>query len=143
MALWRFHPVHDPNVPEADRRTLARAARDGWLWWLTPDEDLRLVHATARPAIPPGITRLIAEPRNPNVVTADLDGVIDVHGASTEKVELRAHWDDIIDDPDTDGPVVRGTKEIVVDHRIESTRTLLVADAATAGARSSATACPR
>ena len=53
MALWRFHPVHDPNVPEADRRTLARAARDGWLWWLTPDEDLRLVHATTRPAIPP------------------------------------------------------------------------------------------
>ena len=120
MALWRFHPVHDPNVPEADRRTLARAARDGWLWWLTPDEDLRLVHATARPAIPPAITRLIAEPRNPNVVTANLDGVIDVHGASTEKVELRAHWDDIIDDPDTDGPVVRGTKEIVVDHRIEA-----------------------
>ena len=120
MALWRFHPVHDPNVPEADRRTLARAARDGWLWWLTPDEDLRLVHATARPAIAPGITRLIAEPRNPNVVTANLDGVIDVHGASTEKVELRAHWDDIIDDPDTDGPVVRGTKEIVVDHRIEA-----------------------
>ena len=93
-ALWRFHPVHDPNVPEADRRVLERAAPDGWLWWLTPDEDLRLVHATARPAIAPTISRLIAEPRKPYIVTANLDGVIDVHGASTDKVELRAKWDD-------------------------------------------------
>ena len=49
MGLWQFHPVNDPNVPVAERRLLERAAQDGWLWWLTPDEDLRLVHATARP----------------------------------------------------------------------------------------------
>ena len=64
-ALWRFHPVHDPNVPEADRRILARAARDGWLWWLTPDEDLRLVHATARPGDSAGdlaVARRAAQP---------------------------------------------------------------------------------
>ncbi|MEV6426250.1 hypothetical protein [Nocardia sp. NPDC051463] len=119
MALWRFHPVHDPAVPETDRRTLARAARDGWLWWLTPDEDLRLVHATARPATPPMISRLKARPRNANVVTADLDGVIEVHGASTEKIELRARWDDLVDDPTTDEPALSGTKAIVVDHRIQ------------------------
>lgn len=119
MGLWRFNPVHDPNVPEADRRTLERAARNGWLWWLTPDEDLRLVHATARPAIPPAITRLTAQPRNPNVLTANLDGVIDVHGASTEKVELRARWDDLVDDPANDEPTTHGTKEIVVDHQIK------------------------
>ncbi|MBF6339722.1 hypothetical protein IU450_28085 [Nocardia abscessus] len=119
MGLWRFDPVHDPQVPDADRQVIERAARDGWLWWLTPDEHLRLVHATARPAIAPAISRLTAKPRNPNVVTVDLDGVIDVHGASTEKVQLRARWDDVIDDPDTDAPTPHGTKEIVVDHRIE------------------------
>lgn len=120
MGLWKLHPVHDPNVPEADRDTLARAARDGWLWWLTPDESLRLVHATARPARPPMITRLAAEPRAVGIPTANLDGVIDVHGASTEKVELRARWEDRIDDPAADEPTLVGTKEIVVDHRIES-----------------------
>jgi hypothetical protein len=124
MALWRFHPVHDPNVPESERRTLERAARDGWLWWLTPDEDLRLVHATARPAKPPMISRLTAKPRKRGVVTADLDGVIDVHGASTEKVELRARWDDLVDDPANDEPTVQSTKEIVVDHRIQEHETV-------------------
>ncbi|OBF32986.1 hypothetical protein A5724_20370 [Mycobacterium sp. ACS1612] len=119
MALWKLHPVHDPNVPEADRDTLARAARDGWLWWLTPDESLRLVHATARPARPPMITRLLAQPRAADIPTANLDGVIDVHGASTEKVELRARWDDLIDDPATDETTLVSSKEIVVDHRIE------------------------
>ncbi|WP_431965988.1 hypothetical protein [Nocardia sp. bgisy134] len=119
MALWKLHPVQDPNVPEADRKTLEQAARDGWLWWLTPDEKLRLVHATARPARPPVITRLVAEPRSANIPTANLDGVIDVHGASTEKVELRARWDDLIDDPASEQPKVSTSKEIVVDHRIE------------------------
>lgn len=141
MGLWRFHPVHDPNVPEADRRALERAARDGWLWWLTPDEDLRLVHATARPARPPMISRLMAEPRKPNIATANLDGVVDVHGASTEKIELRARWEDRIDDPNTDGPRWIGNKEIVVDHHIEEHETIslftLLPNAQHVGARTS------
>ena len=124
MALWRFHPVHDPNVPEADRLTLERAARNGWLWWLTPDEHLRLVHATARPAVAPAITRLAAKPRTPNVVTASLDGVINVHGASTDKVELRARWDDLIDDPANAAPTVHGNKEIVVAAQIREDETV-------------------
>ncbi len=80
------------------------AARDGWMWWLTPDEELRLVHATARPAI--AATHLPAdrEPRTPYMVTANLDGVLDVHGASTDKVELRAKWTEPVDDPDKAEP---------------------------------------
>jgi hypothetical protein len=119
MGLWVHHPVHDPNVPEADREVLAEAARNGWLWWLTPDEDLRLVHATARPAIPPRISRLSVRPRNPGVVPATLDGVLDVHGASTDKVELRAQWTDPVDDPNADAPTERTTAEVVVDYRID------------------------
>lgn len=119
MGLWVTSPINDPNVPEADRDVLAAAARDGWLWWLTPDEDLRLVHATARPALAPKISRLIAEPRSANVVAANLDGVLDVHGASTDKVELRAAWTESIDDPNAPEPTSRTTREVVVDHRIE------------------------
>lgn len=119
MGLWVTSPINDPNVPDADRQVLAAAARDGWLWWLTPDEDLRLVHATARPAIPPKISRLVAEPRSANVVAANLDGVLDVHGASTDKVELRAEWAEPVDDPTAPEPSSRTTREVVVKHNIE------------------------
>jgi hypothetical protein len=119
MGLWAHHPVHDPDVPEADRKTLAAAARDGWLWWLTPDEDLRLVHATARPAIPPRISALTARLRNPGVVPAALDGVLDVHGASTDKVQLRAQWTEPVDDPNAAEPTEKTTAQVVVDYGIE------------------------
>ncbi|WP_448334248.1 hypothetical protein, partial [Streptomyces sp. DSM 41534] len=119
MGLWVTSPINDPNVPDADRQVLAAAARDGWLWWLTPDEDLRLVHATARPAIPPKISRLVAEPRSANVVAANLDGVLDVHGASTDQVELRAEWAEPVDDPTAPEPSSRTTREVVVKHTIE------------------------
>ena len=104
-----------------------RAARDGWLWWLTPDEDLRLVHATARPAIPPGLPGCWPSPVNPNVATAILDGVIDVHGSSTEKVELRRTGTISIDDPAAGGPPA-SPRDDCADYRIEATRTVLVAD---------------
>ncbi len=118
MALWVINPANDPNTPPADREVLANAARDGWLWWLTPDEDLRMVHATARPAIPPRIAELAAEPRTPGIATASLDGVLDVDGASTDKVELRAQWTNWVDDPGSPGPVQQTTHEVVTDYRI-------------------------
>lgn len=120
MGLWMTSPINDPQVPEADREVLATAARDGWLWWLTPDEELRLVHATARPAVPPKISRLTAEPRTFNMVTANLDGVLDVHGISTDKIELRAEWTEPIDDPSASEPTARTTNEVVVDYRIDA-----------------------
>ncbi|OLO99261.1 hypothetical protein BVU76_26575 [Mycolicibacterium porcinum] len=119
MGLWVTSPINDPNVPEADREVLASAARDGWLWWLTPDEDLRLVHATARPAVAPKISRLSAKPRTANVVNANLDGVLDVHGASTDKIELRAEWTEPVDDPNAPEPASRTTREVVVKHSIK------------------------
>jgi hypothetical protein len=118
MALWVINPANDPNTPPADREVLANAARDGWLWWLTPDEDLRMVHATARPAIPPRIAQLAAEPRTPGIATATLDGVLDVDGVSTDKVELRAQWTGWVDDPGAPGPVQRTTHEVVTDYPI-------------------------
>jgi hypothetical protein len=80
-----------------------------------------LVHATARPAIPPVISRLIARPRNAGVVPAALDGVLDIHGRSTDKVQLHATWTDRIDEPGTDGPAERETTEVVTDYRIGET----------------------
>jgi hypothetical protein len=119
MGLWQFHPANDKNVPPADRLALERAAMDGWMWWLTPDEELRLVHATARPAVPPKISRLKAQDRNPLVVTLNLDGVLDVHGASTDRVELRANRTEPVDDPTAPAPTEATTTEIVTDFQID------------------------
>ncbi|GFG49788.1 hypothetical protein CQY20_04065 [Mycolicibacterium agri] len=118
MGLWVHHPVHDATVSDAEREVLADAARNGWMWWLTPAEEVRLVHATARPAIAPKISRLAARPRKPGMAPAALDGVLDVHGASTDKIELHARWVDRVDDPDADGPEQRTTAEVVADYRI-------------------------
>ncbi|MEV0354934.1 hypothetical protein AB0H71_02625 [Nocardia sp. NPDC050697] len=104
LGLWRFHAVHDPAVTEPDRAVLERAALDGWLWWLTPGIDLRLVHATLRPAVAPELTALTAPARNRGVATAELVGALDIHGASTDRVELRATWTDLVDDPALDAP---------------------------------------
>ncbi|MFC3965581.1 hypothetical protein [Nocardia jiangsuensis] len=99
LGLWRFHAVHDPGVAEADRMLLEQAGLDGWLWWLTPSIDLRLVHATVRPAIAPELTALTAPARTAGVASAELVGSLRVHGASTDRVELRASWTDLVDDP--------------------------------------------
>src|SRR4029077_12300862 len=53
------------------------------------------------------------------VVPASLDGVLNVHGASTDKVALRAQWTEPIDDPNADAPTERTTAEVVADYRIE------------------------
>jgi hypothetical protein len=104
LGLWRYHAVHDPAVTEHDRQVLERAALDGWLWWLTPSVDLRLVNATPAPARPPMITSLTAPPRKPSIANAELDGLLDIHGPSTEAVELRAAWIDPVDDPASPAP---------------------------------------
>ncbi|GAB4585102.1 hypothetical protein [Nocardia sp. IFM 10818] len=113
LGLWRFHAVHDPNVAESDRQLLERAALDGWLWWLTPSIDLRLVHATMRPAVPPAITALTALGRQKGVVTAELVGTLDIHGDSTERAELRASWSDLVDDESAGDAAAVEHREIV------------------------------
>ena len=66
MGLWSSIPSTTRMCPWRTAVVLEQAAQDGWMWWLTPDEDLRLVHATARPAVAARISRLIAEPRKPS-----------------------------------------------------------------------------
>ena len=75
----------NPNIPEA--------AADGWLWGLTPSEDLMLVHAVPRPLAAPRPTRLTAV-RRPGDTGAVLLGGVDVHGPSTDNLAVEASWDD-------------------------------------------------
>lgn len=93
LGLWRGLPDAFKVEPE-----LAEAARDGWLWWLTPAEDVQLVHAVPRPVEPPRIP-VLAPLRLLGQTDATLVGVVDLHGPSTDRLDVEAVWTEPIDDP--------------------------------------------
>lgn len=109
LGLWRTRPPEHRDDPE-----IAAAAADGWLWWLTPFDEIRLIHAVPRPVEAPRVPVLRAErsaaiDREEGKETSegtgtDLRGVIDLHGPSTGRVDLEATWSEPVDDPAKDGP---------------------------------------
>ncbi len=113
LGLWRSHPVSAPDDPDtppdaktvAARALLRRAAVAGWTWWLTPAEELRLVHAVPRPVHPPQLLSLRVLLRPAGLTVAALAGVVDVHGPSTERLTLVARWSEWVDDLAADGPL--------------------------------------
>lgn len=79
------------------------AALDGWLWWLSPSREIRLVHATQRPVTRPVIPMLFNR-RAPAATSTSVIGVLEAHGPSTERLNLRAAWSEQLDDVLADGP---------------------------------------
>ncbi len=70
----------------------------GKLWLLTPYRELTLVHAVQQPLLIPKITAL-KPGRNIGDTFAGLDGVVNVHGKSTMKIDLLARWSEPVDEP--------------------------------------------
>lgn len=98
MGLWRMLPE---GVRKEDE--LVEAAAEGWLWALTPFEQLTLVHAVPRPlALPKPVLLLPA--REPGSATVTLVGALECHGASTERLDVEAEWTDVTDDLNLAGP---------------------------------------
>jgi len=98
LGLWRSLP---PVLQSLE--ILAEAAADGWLWWLTPAVEIRLVHAVPRPVQVPRPTVLTAL-RQPLDTAVSFFGAVDVHGPSTERIDLEARWTETIDDVAKPGP---------------------------------------
>ena len=92
LGLWRSLPA---SLRELD--VVAEAAADGWLWWLTPSVTVRLVHATPRPVEVPRITVLVPV-RTQDDTAVGLLGAVDVHGPSTERLDVEASWTECVDD---------------------------------------------
>lgn len=87
------------SMPPAVRANadVTEAARDGWLWGLTPSEDVLLIHAVPRPLEPPRPTKIHPfRLAGSNAVT--LVGAVDVHGPSTDNLTAFATWTDPVDD---------------------------------------------
>lgn len=98
FGLWRT--LHDTISATPQ---IAEAAADGWLWWLTPAAEITLVHAVPRPVVAPEIRHLVAV-RTEDEATADLLVVVQVHAASTERLDIEARWDEQHDDLAKAGP---------------------------------------
>ncbi|HEU4998499.1 MAG TPA: hypothetical protein VFT68_06095 [Lapillicoccus sp.] len=128
FGLWRAHPARlDESAggytPEqlVAAEVLARAAASGWTWWLTPSVDLRLVHATPGPARVPRLLSLSCRPRPRGLTVAVLAGIAELHGASTDRLVVRARWTEWVDDLASPGPVQVERTDVVVDSPVGNT----------------------
>jgi len=87
LGVWRWIPA------AARTAALARQARAGRLWALTPWREVDVVHAVQRPLLRPTMTELILDrPRDATFVRPGIDAR--VHRATTDRVALHARWHD-------------------------------------------------
>jgi hypothetical protein len=92
-----FGPWRSLSQAVRDNPDVAEAAADGWLWGLTPFEDVTLVHAVPRPLEAPRPTKLLPL-RTLGSTRVTLAGAVDVHGPSTDQLAAEATWTDPVDD---------------------------------------------
>ncbi len=92
FGVWRSLPAVIRDQPDVES-----AAADGWLWALTPFDQVTMVHAVPRPIEPPRPTMLVAA-RVRDSVDSWLIGGVDIHGPSTEQLTAEAAWTEFTDD---------------------------------------------
>ena len=105
---------------------VAEAAADGWLWALTPFEEVTLVHAVPRPLEAPRPTAVVAMRSAEGATDTFLLGAVDVHGPSTEQLTAEAHWTDPIDDTSLPAPDTQTTQAIAFTTPIRESEDLAV-----------------
>ena len=98
FALWNLFPE-----PLRKLELLRRAATDGQLWALTPQEPVSLVHAVPRPVQRPLISILMSL-RGPADTGTNFIAALDLHGPSTGRIDVEAQWTEPVDDLGQPGP---------------------------------------
>lgn len=107
-----------------DATALVQLARTGRLWALTPGRTLTLVHALQHPLQAPDVLALRAL-RVPRATTAILTGEVRIHGASTDRIDVEASWEEWVDEPRVapdDAPVRRARTAAVLTQQIHLAR---------------------
>jgi hypothetical protein len=92
LGMWRSWPEILQSHP-----LVREAARDGYLWSITPKEDVLLVHATPRPVAAPRAVNVRAL-RPADATFTYLWGGVHLHGASTEQLTAESSWTEYTDD---------------------------------------------
>ena len=86
--------VTDPEAEAA----LLQLARTGRMWALCPARTVTLVHAVQRPLETPDVLALRAV-REAGATATELSGEIRIHGASTDRIDVDASWEEWVDLP--------------------------------------------
>jgi hypothetical protein len=120
LGLWRSL---SPTLK--NHAVVREAARDGWFWWLTPATELRLVHAVPRPVAVPRAMRLLPH-RTAGELAVALVGAVDVHGPSTDRLDLEGRWTEFVDDVSKEGPEAVQTEGIACSTPVRSHEDVVV-----------------
>ncbi|HEX8156852.1 MAG TPA: YncE family protein [Solirubrobacteraceae bacterium] len=115
--MWERVDPGDPNALDRLTRQLTEAAHYalyGGHGMLTPARELVLVHAVQQPLGQPVWSGLLAQ-RRERENTARLAGNLQIHGKSTGSVELRARWNEAVDDPREGPPAIRPSQAVLLD----------------------------
>lgn len=92
LGMWRSLPAVIQGL-----EIVREAARDGYLWSLTPKENVLLVHAVPRPVRAPRPVN-VRSVRSASATYASFFGGVHVHGPSTEQLTIEASWSEPVDD---------------------------------------------
>ncbi|WGZ94419.1 MAG: hypothetical protein QJT81_00065 [Candidatus Thiothrix putei] len=95
LGIWAW--LKEATTPERAAK-LQELALSGGHWLFTPWRELVLSHAVQRPLEPPRFQQFAPAPRMPGETRIAFSGQVQVHAASTGKVEVGASWFDRVDD---------------------------------------------
>lgn len=100
LGIWNWLTPAEQSkmiVVNGQSMPLERLVRNGQHWMLTPWRNVELVHAVQRPLITPEVTELFIE-RNANQTFAQPKFTTPCSIKSTDRVDLRAIWNEPYDD---------------------------------------------
>ena len=93
--------------------TAMRAASENRHWMITPWHEMTLVHAVQQPLMPPVVLELTPT-RGEGSTRAEFFGVVEIEGASTDKIDLVATWAETVDDlANPGGPQTLNSEQVV------------------------------
>jgi hypothetical protein len=100
LGMWNWIAE---GMTDAGREEFRQLALSGLLWMVTPYRELTLIHAVPQPVQPPVMQSPFPQPdKIVNGTYAGVGGKVQVHAASTERIELMAHWQEFTQDPPLD-----------------------------------------
>ncbi len=120
FGVWNLLPATVRADPEVER-----AAADGWLWALSPSQEVRFVHAVPRPLEAPRPIRVVVL-RVKDSTGVFLIGGVDLHGPSTSRLDADATWTETVDDLVKDGPEQRSFTATAFSTEVGATEDLLI-----------------